>query len=151
MRFRKLRIVWSVMWGVAAVLLCVLWVRSRHWIEDAVGPIPGGQVVALSSGPGDLEILIRPNTIHYPNWTYVQEPVEFPDRINWRRGSRPNWHWTARGISTVTPYWLFVVCAALSSLSPWIGIARRFSLRTLLIVTTLIAVVLGLIVYLLRL
>ena len=25
---RKLRIAWSVAWGVVAVLLCVLWVRS---------------------------------------------------------------------------------------------------------------------------
>ena len=30
MRFRKLRIAWSVAWGVLAVLLCVLWVRS-YW------------------------------------------------------------------------------------------------------------------------
>src|SRR5689334_14765186 len=29
-RFRKLRIAWSVTWGVAAVLVCVLWVRS-YW------------------------------------------------------------------------------------------------------------------------
>src|SRR4029079_4558075 len=28
MRFRKLRIAWSVLWGFAAVLLVVLWVRS---------------------------------------------------------------------------------------------------------------------------
>src|SRR5262245_41811296 len=28
MRFRKLRIAWSVVWGVVAVLLVVLWVRS---------------------------------------------------------------------------------------------------------------------------
>ena len=28
MRFRKLRIAWSVFWGLAAVLLIVLWVRS---------------------------------------------------------------------------------------------------------------------------
>src|SRR5262245_23926767 len=28
MRFRKLRIVWSVVWGLLAVLLIALWVRS---------------------------------------------------------------------------------------------------------------------------
>ena len=33
MRFRKLRIVWSVAWGMVAVLLCVLWVRS-YWTGD---------------------------------------------------------------------------------------------------------------------
>src|SRR5215212_550767 len=34
MRFRKLRIAWSVFWGLSTVLLIVLWVRSywsRQW------------------------------------------------------------------------------------------------------------------------
>jgi|tagenome__1003787_1003787.scaffolds.fasta_scaffold19773582_1 hypothetical protein len=28
MRFRKLRIAWSVMWGVTSVLLCAMWLNS---------------------------------------------------------------------------------------------------------------------------
>ena len=28
MKHRKLRIAWSVAWGIVTVLLCVLWVRS---------------------------------------------------------------------------------------------------------------------------
>src|SRR5689334_14707894 len=34
MRFRKLRIAWSVFWGLACVLLTVLWLRS-YWCFDA--------------------------------------------------------------------------------------------------------------------
>ena len=30
MNYRKLRIAWSAVWGIAAVLLCVLWVRSHY-------------------------------------------------------------------------------------------------------------------------
>src|SRR3982750_211239 len=30
---RVLRIAWSVAWGVAAVLVVVLWVRSLRWVE----------------------------------------------------------------------------------------------------------------------
>ena len=33
MRFRKLRIAWSVGWGIACVLLIVLWVRSYWWVD----------------------------------------------------------------------------------------------------------------------
>jgi hypothetical protein len=33
MRFRKLRIAWSVLWGLAAVLLIALWVRSYHHVD----------------------------------------------------------------------------------------------------------------------
>ena len=36
MRFRKLRIAWSVVWGLATVLLIVLWVRSL-WEIDIYG------------------------------------------------------------------------------------------------------------------
>src|SRR6185295_19427494 len=35
MRFRKLRIAWSVFWGAACVLLIVLWVRSYWWFDEA--------------------------------------------------------------------------------------------------------------------
>src|SRR4051794_8633021 len=35
MRFRKLRIAWSVFWGVACVLLIVLWVRSYYVSDQA--------------------------------------------------------------------------------------------------------------------
>ena len=43
-----------------------------------------------------------------------------------------------------------IVAVFLSSLLPWIRWSRRFTLRTLLIATTLVAVVLGLIVAVLR-
>ena len=35
MKYRKLRIAWSVAWGVMAVLVCVMWVRS-YWRGDYV-------------------------------------------------------------------------------------------------------------------
>ena len=39
MRFRKLRIAWSVTWGIACVLLIVLWVRSYWWGKRNCIPI----------------------------------------------------------------------------------------------------------------
>jgi hypothetical protein len=35
MRFRKLRMAWSVAWGLACVLLIALWVRS-YWYADVI-------------------------------------------------------------------------------------------------------------------
>ena len=58
MRFRKLRIAWSVGWGLAAVLLCVRWVRTTHLIEAAeIEPFVGKRFVALSR-EGRLEFSI---------------------------------------------------------------------------------------------
>ena len=50
-------------------------------------------------------------------------------------------------IRLVLPYWSLVIVAGGFGAMPWI---RRFSLRTLLIATTLVAVVLGLIVAVFR-
>src|SRR5712671_2831573 len=54
MRFRKLRIAWSVACGIACVLLIVLWVRSYWWFDSAVGPISGTRFLVVSSGYGRL-------------------------------------------------------------------------------------------------
>ena len=53
--------------------------------------------------------------------------------------------WSVGDGSVMMPYWFVVAVSSVFSVLPWI---RRFSLRTMLIVTTLIAVVLGLIVWL---
>jgi hypothetical protein len=42
MRFRKLQIAWSVVWGVVAVLLIVLWMRSYWWTDSAWRYTPNG-------------------------------------------------------------------------------------------------------------
>ena len=52
------------------------------------------------------------------------------------------------GVGLAVPYWWLVWPTSLLVMLPWIH--WRFSLRTLLIATTLVAVVLGLIVWLWR-
>src|SRR3954464_13617438 len=51
MRFRKLRLAWSVFWGIACVLLIALWIRS-YWHIDIIEirkPFPAS---AVGSGFG---------------------------------------------------------------------------------------------------
>jgi hypothetical protein len=38
MKYRKLRIAWSVGWGVLCLLLVALWVRSYWWRDTYSGP-----------------------------------------------------------------------------------------------------------------
>jgi hypothetical protein len=45
------------------------------------------------------------------------------------------------------PQWLLVLSVLLLAAAPWLRCSARFSLRTLLIATTLVAVVLGLMVW----
>ena len=48
----------------------------------------------------------------------------------------------------VLPYWFLILCVVVLAAVPWLPLSKRFSLCTLLIATTLVAAVLGLIVWL---
>jgi len=149
MRFRKLRIAWSVAWGSVAVLLCVLWVRSYEK-ADAIYRISKTEIqTQLISYLGvisfrrtnlhvtELSIPVKPH-----GWKYeVRQPVsEFGF-------SRFALVWNAKELKFRAPCWCGITLATILGTFPWLWQLKRFSLRTLLIATTLVAVGLGLIVW----
>jgi hypothetical protein len=155
MRFRKLRIAWSVVWGVVAVLLCV-----RSFRNDTLWPTPNfeagnfavysthGSLIAASGWFFDYEA---------PTWPGYYIPSRFqslgPSSFNHVRHhtSRSGFHveyfgW--RYWSFQIPYWFVLALFGSITAVPWMR--GRFSLRTLLIAMTLVALVLGAIVYAVR-
>jgi hypothetical protein len=157
MRYRKLRIAWSVVWGVVAVLLICLWGRSYWWIDSAQISITKSQLLIVNFMHGGIGIGDQYNRADpdVSRWTSFEieriqrmplMPREVWDgrRINWGHESRMRF----TEIYIAIPYWLLVPLAIVLATVSWIPQLRyRFSLRTLLISTTLIAVVLGLMVY----
>jgi hypothetical protein len=142
MRFRKLQIAWSVVCGIACVLLIALWVRSYWWVDQILGPVfgkrfaagsmPGALVMGISS---DRPISWRLGSNHSDEWLRLGD---YPSRI-WGM-----FHF--EHFSFVAPYWFLILLTAAIAAAPWLRWPKRFSLRTLLIAMTLVAVVLGLIV-----
>jgi hypothetical protein len=59
-KYRKLRIAWSVGWGIVAVLLVVLWARSYRWVEQLIVPISNNGAIGLGAMPGSAVIVINP-------------------------------------------------------------------------------------------
>jgi len=49
MTYRKLRIAWSVACGLAAVLVCVVWVRSYQSLDNLIGQLPLNPVISWTS------------------------------------------------------------------------------------------------------
>jgi hypothetical protein len=145
MRFRKLRIAFSVTCGLACVLLIALWVRS-YWNADAV-KFSRAKLLIVSSISGRLSVLsystpISPKQSGWaPGWGYGS----FAFDQDYRGSS-----WSFISESNVTdigiPHWFAVLVSGACTTLPWLR--YRFSLRTLLIATTLVAVVLGLVVWL---
>ena len=144
MRFRKLRIAWSVGWGLAAVLLILLWVRSYYW-NDVQKIHVQGRKFAVQSVTGRVCFARGRNTV-----SFHQKIAD--DRLCKlvREGEnvfgyrfRPDPHSTDFHLQL--PHWWLVLIAATLAAAPWLP--WRFSLRTLLIATALVAVVLGLVVW----
>ena len=137
-RFRRLRIAVSVFFGLLTVALCLLWLRSYSWI-DVVRK--GTRGVASSEGKflvNDIYNLQGKGSVSTRSfagdWIHI---------------------WTARqgdlvgvGLGRMIPQWPAILFAAILSAVPWLH--YRFSLRTMLIATTLIAAMLGLIGYTVR-
>jgi hypothetical protein len=147
MRFRKLRIAWSMAWGIACVLVVILWVRTQYAIDSFCGPLPGSAWFGVMSRHGGVGLLISQKGIQH--WHIETRPIE----------DVPLPYQTALGFVQYlaspgtfrirVPYWSLFLLSTILAAAPWIRQLRwRFSLRTLLIATTLVAVGLGLIVWL---
>jgi hypothetical protein len=151
MRFRKLRIAWSVWWGVASMLLCVLWVRS-YWRWESVQwgwGTPVHQSVNCFSQNGIVKFAytdIRGTPeMQLTKWGVRAYPVEGAILISTIRHQFLGFGYFDDRPTYFVPYWFLASLAGILSILPWA--AYRFSLRTLLIATTLVAVALGLIVW----
>jgi hypothetical protein len=149
MKFRKLRIAWSAACGTACVLLIVLWVRSYMW---------GGSLVYVDSTKACISVISDRGILvfaHNDRVDFVSAPsswkhFSWPSEGQYKAFVWTSWldDWHGNGGFVTVPYWLLVFLAGTFSTIPCLCGRRRFSLRTLLIATTLVAVALGTIVWL---
>jgi hypothetical protein len=157
MRYRKLRIAWSVFWGFACVLLIVLWVRSYFSFSlwEYGSRTSYAQVLVMKG-----EIIVKtkwPTRLSGGQWAAITDQPS-----DWL--SRTNNYSTALGFALIpfqgkqlyydyclfVPFWFFVAFVVVLTGLPWIPrprLAARFSLGTLLVFTTVVAAVLGVVVY----
>ena len=146
MRFRKLRIAWSVLWGIVAVLLCVLWVRSYWYADDLVVTLTKVHQLELQSVPGRCIGFIA-----YAPSRPIRSFARYSSTAPESAAHTFAHHGILGGDWTMSTAWaahgLIAAIAAMFAVAPW-SRHVRFSLRTLLIATTLVAVVLGMIVWL---
>jgi hypothetical protein len=147
LRFRRLRIAWSVFSGLACVLLMVLWVRS-YSVRHDVYHLGTAKITGLNADCGGFSFYTGVRPFYGTLKPAATEPV-------WQHGScKPSsiasgFQWKKTRLTTISvPAWFPVLLSATFPALPWIRHPKwRFSLRTLIIATTLVAVVLGLAVY----
>jgi hypothetical protein len=149
----KLRIAWSVVCGIACVVLILSWVRSyRHGHLE--GYLPAPSHICCRSINGFVVAMTLPAqtvTTSYIDFSFSSgdtKPLDIGTTNTWS-GFIFDWHasdfWWLQ-----VPYWFLVTIPALCAALPWLRQRKRFSLRTLLFATTVVAVVLGFAVYAMR-
>jgi hypothetical protein len=127
-----------VAWGVVAVLLIVLWVRSYWWSDTFEAPYFCFDSIG---GQCSVEFKNTPRTSWSRRATPIGIWIDAPSLSDFSIVVR-------RSVYMAAPHWFFILLSTTLASLPWIRWSNRFSLRTLLIATTLIALVLGLIVWL---
>jgi len=145
---RRLRVAWSVFFGVLTVALCVLWVRS-YWRQDDLAFItPNSMAVEIESSCGYLMGFVVHDSSGLTVPKTYRNSKALPSKPTSAHQQRFGWNVGASVTRLGFPDWfLSAIFAALAAL-PWLShLPFRFSLRTMLIATTLIAVALGLLTW----
>jgi hypothetical protein len=142
MRFRKLRIAFSITCGVACVLMSVLWVRSYR-VCDGVG----WSSIEAPSGLGVIQFsaLAEPQHRGWYSTSLQANDVSSDENTDIRAFV---YHVDQDLVYLNAPHWFLAVASAAFAVLPWLR--WRFSLCILLIATTLVAVILRLIVWVVR-
>jgi hypothetical protein len=153
---RNLRIAFSALCLTVCVSLIGLWVRSYYSRDMTRGCIGGshlhlsvtslkGEVaIAFDEWIGDPHAWMFESVSNSENMIAVFSSVTGKPPVSWV-GFR--WQFKPSLVVIVFPFWIVVLTPATFTVIPWLHWKRRFSLRTLLIATTLVAAVLGAIVW----
>jgi hypothetical protein len=147
MKHRKLRIAWSVAWGIVAVLLVMLWLRSYLRVDMISGYSPSDFVFGVGSRQGTLGVEWQPDVtfLSVRQLTAGSLPLGTAPSVNFY------YERTWRGTITIgVPIWFPMCLMAIVAGVPWVRWPNRFSVRILLLTATLIALVLGRVVMSLR-
>ena len=141
-RFRRLRIAWSVLAAGAGICVVAFWVRSFR-IADSLIEVRNGCLYQYSSLRGELLLGVHPGA--YSSWdTRPRRYLQASLRDDWRIKEANILGFRFYGVPNVSmiPYWFILFLTAGIGIVPWMH--WSFSLRTILIAVTGIAVLLGL-------
>jgi hypothetical protein len=158
---RYMRIAFSATCLIACVLLIVLWVRS-YVTTDLVRLRNTKYSFDYLSSYGEIGIGVSTARSWRTPGTQAYSRLTFPYMNSWQPDARHPYlsllgfrlgpyllvYHTESIVHVVFPFWFALLIIASLGAAPHAPWSKRFSLRTLLIATTLVAVMLGLVVWL---
>jgi hypothetical protein len=156
---RLLRVAFSVLCGIGCLLLVALWMRSDSWWDAVYGRYQLRRAFGANSLSGRVQLYESPQSVPEPSHVVVQSirltPAEQLAPITIDLSQRTS-RWAAFGFyfghfphitEVIVPHWFLVTFTGALGAIPWIE--WRFSLWTLFVATTLAALGLGVMVWVL--
>jgi hypothetical protein len=153
---RELRIAFSVVCGILCLLLILVWLRSYSILYGVSGNRGQHFVYCdIHSARLMLTRIVPPGQFPREPWRRFRNPLSKSDLETEANASKASfralgfqWRVFGNGWRVAVPLWFPTAVWAGLGAAPWLR--WRFSLGTLLIATTLVALVLGAVVYTLR-
>jgi|1186.fasta_scaffold75283_2 hypothetical protein len=145
--FRKFRIAFSAFSAVACILLMLWWARSFTWYDDWLVKFCNSEWTNGSSADGRMIIWFE--HAHIGHWFELNisplaghRPAGKYERLPWFRFFRSS---SGNSYSLCFAHCLLAIIMVGTALVPWCP--RRFSVRGLLVTTTVVALVIGLTIW----
>ena len=140
---RYLRVIWSLVWGILFLLVMMFWVRSYWWNDSGYLKLLPTEYVSVHAGDGRMCAWFEHKPIKgwfewMSNPIMVHSPPDAENRIP--PFDLAFWPTFAR---LYLAHWVLAVGTGSLAVVPWVP--RRFSMRGLLVATTVIATIAGLI------
>lgn len=138
-----LRVGLSVFFAFVTAALCVLWMRSYQF-ADTIYP----SKALITSEQGELQMSWSGDRPQTSQWIYIRPVVVWnPSQKSFLPRPSPlfGWQYGRNRVSAHFPHWSVLMVTTGLAIIPWLKYS--FSLRTLLVATTVVAVVLGLAVW----
>jgi hypothetical protein len=145
---RLLRTAVSVVCLIICVAFAALWLRSYYALDELIGPISSSRWLGCGSTNGRLSV----NLIHDSQWTPPTQRIwkhntYAPESVYPKGVARPTcWEFKFTPNYIFVPHWFPITLLGILGFVSWRGLPTRFSLRAILVIMTLVAVVLGLVV-----
>jgi hypothetical protein len=149
-KLHKLRIAFSVVCGIVCLLLCVLWLRSYDTWDRCfrTGKNHGWQ---LNSMLGHVVLVVAEPPERFIPFFVASLPIEGRFEGEFNKYVLGFYFGRAPGLELGVPFWFLVLISASITAAPWLRhLSWQFSLRTLVIAMTLVALFLGAAVYAIR-
>ena len=143
---RIARITWTVGCLTAAMLLCVVWVRSYSWLDAAMIHVTNNYMLGVATCQRGLAVATGPVPKVPRILAFEVQSVSLDDPSIIGLDVEHVLKTGAYGRYLIVPYAVLGFIVGLLTVTPWLPL-RHFSLRTLVLGVTLGSILLGLVAW----